>query len=112
MYDNPTNMPTERIKQLLQFYEEDPGDPFNLYALALEYLPYDAGRSRELLEKLLAVHAGYLPTYYHAAKFFQQHGESERAATIFEDGMALAKKLNDQKAFRELRSAYDEMMFE
>lgn len=105
-------MPTQRIKQLLQFYEEDPGDPFNLYALALEYLNHDLARSRALFETLLAEHEGYLPTYYHAAKFFQQHGEHERATAIFENGMALAKRLNDQKALRELRSAYDEMMFE
>ncbi len=112
MYDNPVIMPTQRINQLLQFYEEDPGDPFNMYALALEYLNHDAARSREFFEKLLTNHQDYLPTYYHAAKFFQAHGETARATAVFESGMALAKKLNDQKALRELRSAYDEMMFE
>jgi len=105
-------MLTQRIKQLLQFCEDDPGDPFNVYALALEYLNHDAARARELFEKLLADHQDYLPTYYHAAKFFQEHGEHERATAVYESGMTLAKKLNDQKALRELRSAYDEMMFE
>ena len=105
-------MLTDRIKQLQQFYEEDPNDPFNLYALALEYLKSDAAKSEELFETLLMHHSEYLPTYYHAAKLFQESGKKEKAIAAFEDGIALAKKLNDKKAARELQSAYDEMMFE
>ena len=30
-------MNSERIKLLEQYLEDDPSDPFNLYALALEY---------------------------------------------------------------------------
>ena len=97
---------------LEKFLEEDPGDPFNAYALALEYLHYDPARTRVLFETLLEVHAGYLPTYYHAAKFFQETGDKERAISVFEKGLALARQVNDAKALRELRSAYDELMFE
>ena len=102
----------QRIEQLQQFYEDDPADPFNLYALALEYLKFDQEKSAVFFEKLLQEHKEYLPTYYHAAKFFQEHGQREKAADIFETGIELAKKKNDSKALRELRSAYDEMMFE
>ena len=105
-------MPTDRIKQLQQFYEEDPGDPFNLYALALEYLKADPAKSREIFEKLLTHHATYLPTYYHAAKLYQDVGQKERATEIYEKGIVLAGELNDLKALRELRSACDELMFE
>lgn len=105
-------MPTDRIKQLQQYCEEDPSDPFNRYALALEYLSIDAAKTRELFDFLLERHPDYLPTYYHAAKFFQDQGESDKAALTYEAGLTLAKKLDDSKAFRELRSAYDEMMFE
>ena len=105
-------MSTQRIQQLQQFYDEDPDDPFNLYALALEYLKHDRGKSAVLFEKLLQEHKDYLPTYYHAAKFFQEHEDKQKATEIFETGIALAKKKNDTKALRELRSAYDEMMFD
>lgn len=105
-------MSTQRIAQLQQFYDEDPADPFNAYALALEYLNHDRARSRELFDKLLRDHKTYLPTYYHAAKFFQEDGETPKATEIYEAGMALAKTQNDQKTLRELRSAYEEMMFE
>ena len=105
-------MSTHRIEQLQQFYDEDPDDPFNLYALALEYLKHDVEKSALFFEKLLREHKEYLPTYYHAAQFFQERGQKEKATDIFEAGIALAKKKSDHKALRELRSAYDEMMFE
>lgn len=104
-------MATDRLAQLQQYYEEDPGDPFNLYALAQEYLKSAPEKSRHLFETLLQQHADYLPTYYHAAKLFQEMNEKEKAIRIFENGIELAKKLNDTKALRELRSALDELMF-
>jgi len=105
-------MPTERIRQLQEFYEEDPGDPFNLYALALEYLKYDLAKSQELFGTILDTHPEYLPAYYHAAKLFQETGQREKAIHVFEKGIALAGKLKDVKTLRELQSAYDEFMFE
>lgn len=102
----------DRIAQLQKFYEEDPQDPFNVYALALEYLKSDPAKSRSLFEILLQEHSGYLPTYYHAAKFFQDAGDREKAIALYEKGISLAATLKDAKALRELRSAYDEMMFD
>lgn len=97
---------------LEKLHAEDPHDPFNAYALALEYLTFDAARSRLLFDWLLDVHQEYLPTYYHAAKFYHERGEREKAVAVFEKGMALARRQNEGKALRELQSAYDEMMFE
>lgn len=105
-------MPTERIIQLQRFYEEDPEDPFNLYALALEYLKHDLPKAQKLFETLLDIHSRYLPTYYHAAKLYQELGEKEKASLVFERGISLARELADAKAARELQSAYDELMFE
>jgi tetratricopeptide (TPR) repeat protein len=105
-------MATDRIKQLEKFYEEDPLDPFNSYALALEYLHSDTRRSQWLFETLLEKHMDYLPTYYHAARLYQDLGQSEKAIRTYKDGIALARRLNDAKALRELQSAYNEMMFE
>ena len=101
-----------RLQQLQEFYESDPQDPFNIYALALEYLKVDTQKARTLFDELLSLHSEYLPTYYHAAKFFVESGERELAIDTYEKGMAVAQKLNDQKALRELKSAYDELIFE
>jgi tetratricopeptide (TPR) repeat protein len=105
-------MPTDRIKQLQKFYEEDPLDPFNLYALALEHLNFDPGKTQSLFEILLNDHKDYVPTYYHAAKLCQERGQREKAIRIFELGISVAEKQKDNKALRELKSAYDELMFE
>lgn len=105
-------MHTDRIQQLEKFYAEEPDDPFNVYALALEYLKVDTAKAGELFKELLEVHAGYLPTYYHAAKFFDATGNRAKAVEVFEKGIALAAKLQETKAMRELQSAYDEMMFD
>ncbi len=105
-------MDVNRLIQLKEFYEEDPHDPFNLYALALEFLKIDLKKSRDFFEILLNLHKKYLPTYYHAAKLYLELGEKEKAITVFEDGISLARSLQDTKALRELQSAYDELMFD
>lgn len=111
MYLLLLSMATDRLKLLHEFYDDDPGDPFNLYALALEYLKHDPSTARDLFQKLLKTHPAYLPTYYHAAKLYVDLGETGNAITVYEDGISLAAKLNDAKTQRELRSAYDELMF-
>jgi tetratricopeptide (TPR) repeat protein len=105
-------MASDRLKQLQQFYKEDPDDPFNLYVLALEYLKYDQQKSKTCFESLLDAHPDYLPACYHAGKLFMDLGEKEKAITVFLKGISLAKKLNDKKTLRELQSAYDEVMFD
>jgi lipoprotein NlpI len=105
-------MSLSRLDQLLEFYKQDPDDPFNVYALAIEYIKRDAAEAQRYFDLLLAQHASYLPTYYHAAKFYQEAGDTAKATTIYEKGIALARTTGAHKALRELQSAYNEMTFE
>lgn len=100
-----------RLDTLLQFYKDDPNDPFNIYALAIEYQKSDPAKAMEYFNLLLHNHEGYVPTYYHAAKLFQEIGDTEKAIIIYEKGIEVAKLQNDLKAARELQSAYDELTF-
>jgi tetratricopeptide (TPR) repeat protein len=102
---------TNRLEQLLRFYEEDPNDPFNIYGLALEYLKTDPPKSRKLFDTLLEMHPEYLPAYYHAARLYATT-DRDAALEIYERGIQLAKKINDLKALRELQSAYQELAYE
>lgn len=105
-------MSEQRLKTLIQFYEEDPNDPFNLYGLALEYQKTDLNKSDELFAKLLSDFPQYVPTYYHAAKLKVELKQAEAALTIYQKGIEIAKQQNEKKAEQELRSAYEELKFE
>ena len=101
-----------RIDQLKQFLEEDPDDPFNWYALALEYVNTDPHQAQELFNKLLTGHPTYLPTYYHAGKLAIELNNREMATRIFEKGLAEAAHQQDTKALNELRAILDELLFD
>jgi tetratricopeptide (TPR) repeat protein len=99
-------MKIQLLESLLSFYEEDPSDPFNIYALALEYLKTDLGQAEAYFNQLLEKHPGYLPTYYHAAEHFALSGDIAKATEVYEKGIALAKEQNHQKTYQELTRAY------
>ena len=105
-------MSEQRLKTLIKFYEEEPNDPFNLYGLALEYQKTDLNKSDELFARLLKDFPQYVPSYYHAAKLKVELKQSEAALIIYKKGIEIAKQQNEKKAGQELRSAYDELMFE
>lgn len=101
-----------RIHQLLEFLEEEPENPFNLYALALEYQKHDPEKVAYYFDLLLQNHKNYLPTYYHAADFFALQNEIAKAKAIYEEGIRLATQQNDNHALRELQNAYLNFQFE
>ena len=105
-------MSEQRLKMLIQFYEEDPEDPFNLYGLALEYQKTDRNKSDELFTKLLTDFPQYVPSYYHAAKLKVELKQPEVALSIYRKGIEIAKQQDEKKAGQELRSAFDELVFE
>ncbi|RAV97825.1 tetratricopeptide repeat protein [Pseudochryseolinea flava] len=101
-----------RLEQLQQFLKDDPSDPFNVYALALEYQKSNQEEAIRLFDELLINHSDYLPTYYTAGKLFASTGEVQKATTIFEHGIAKAREQQQHKTVRELQSALNELLFE
>ena len=100
-----------RLDTLLQFYKDEPDDPFNIYAVAIEYQKSDPRKALDFFSILLDHHADYIPTYYHAAKLYHECGDTEKAIATYEKGIQVARSKNELKAVRELQSAYDELMF-
>lgn len=95
-----------RLEQLLSFLEKEPHDPFTLYAIALEYMNIKSIQACIYFENLLSEHENYIPTYYHAAHFYTIINQPEKANAIYIKGIAIATKLNDHHALRELKNAY------
>ncbi len=99
-------MQAERLKILLELLEQEPDEPFNLYAVAMEYMNADRKKALGYLENLLESHPDYLPTYYHAGALLVEIHNYEKAALVYQKGIDLANKLNKSNALRELRGAY------
>ncbi|WPR76959.1 tetratricopeptide repeat protein [Algoriphagus sp. NG3] len=102
----------DRIHLLRQFTEEEPENPFNWYALAIEYRETDQEEAYTLFAKLLAEYPAYLATYFPAAHHYAEMGEIHAAKEIFENGVALAREQKNMKALQELQNAYQNFLFE
>ncbi len=102
----------DRLQLLIQFTKEEPENPFNWYALALEYINSDPEETTGIFDELLKSHPDYLPTYYTSAQFFAGQNQPEKAKQIFESGIDLAEKLKEIKALKELKNAFQNFIFE
>lgn len=101
-----------RIQQLEKFLEKDPKEAFSNYALALELIDIDDVKAEKLFDFLLDEHPEYTATYYHAAAFQTELGNTEKAKEIYETGLNMLKQANDAKALQELQNAYQNFLFE
>lgn len=96
----------ERIALLKEYIKEEPENPFNQYALAMEYYELQPLEALEILETLLNTNPEYLPTYYKIAHLYWEMESWEKAEKTFASGIQLAEKKNDEKALGELKASY------
>lgn len=102
----------DRLQLLIQFTKEEPENPFNWYALALEYINSDPEETAVIFDQLLKSQPDYLPTYYTSAQFFAEQNQLEKAKEIFKNGIELAERLKEEKALKELKNSYQNFLFE
>jgi len=105
-------MNTNRIKLLESYIKDEPNDPFNTYALAMEYYDDAPEKAASLLIDLEKKHPSYLPTYYKAANLFWELEDFDHAKDFFEKGIELAQVQQNEKALGELKAAYLNFQFE
>ena len=102
----------DRIEKLKEYIKTAQKDSFLQHALALEYIKKgDDEEARKLFVEILLREPTYIGSYYHLAKLLERTGETEKAITIYEKGMEETKKVGDNHAYGELRSAYEELTF-
>ena len=99
-------MQEERLKILFQYLEEEPNEPFNVYAIAMEYMSKDIQKAKFYLEKLLTEHPDYVPTYYHAAAVYVELEDYTKVEHIYQFGIEKAHQQQSMKAYDELKRAY------
>ena len=71
-------MQEESLKILSELIKTEPEEPFNRYALAMEYAGKDTVESLRHLEVLLEIFPEYLPTYYQAATLYAEQEKEEK----------------------------------
>lgn len=98
-------MNNPRIRILESYLAEDPSDPFNYYALALENIKENPREATRLFDELLVKYPDYLPTYYSAGIFYAESQNNEKAMTILSAGIEIAKRQQATKTLRELQNA-------
>jgi predicted Zn-dependent protease len=101
---------TNRLNMLLQFVEQNPGDAFARYGLAMEYSRM--GQTEPALQqyqKLLELHPDYTNGYFMAAQTLERAGRTSEARKMLENGIAAARRSGNQHALREMSGMLEEL---
>lgn len=96
----------DRLALLQSFVEKSPDDPFPRYGLAMELV--NQGRRDEALAafaELVTRAPSYLPTYLMYGNALAAAARTEEAATIYRQGLEVARAKGDGKTAGELDAA-------
>ena len=103
-------MKTKRLKQLMTFLDNSPGEPFIVFAIAKEYEGLgDREKALEYYLKLESSDSDYVGTYYHLGKLYEQLNEDSKAFFTYKRGIEIAKNIGDQHSLSELAGAKMEL---
>jgi tetratricopeptide (TPR) repeat protein len=105
---NKGKMQNSRLEILLKSLEENPGDAFSRYLVALELTKLN--RHNEAIaqfEKLLSEHPAYVPTYYQFAQLYENLGETAEAIRIYKLGLIAARNAGNSHTASEIQAALD-----
>jgi len=105
-------MNNKRLSNLESFLKLEPDDPFNWYAVAMEYKSVDSKKCQHYLAHLLDHFPDYLATYYQIAELLIDASKKEAAEKILEKGIVLARSQNDSNTLRELQNLLNNLLFD
>jgi tetratricopeptide (TPR) repeat protein len=101
-----------RIEKIVEFLAQQPQDNFLRHALALEYIKIgEELKAKDLFIEILTQSPDYIGSYYHLAKVLEKLALREEAIVWYEKGMAAAKLAKEDHAYRELQSAYEDLVY-
>ena len=99
-----------RIDLLKQYIQEEPNDPFNRYALALEYIKTNNKKEAlDLFDHVYKYHKDYLANYYHFGLLLIELSELPKAELIISQGIIIAKNQQNNRTSSELKALLDEI---
>lgn len=98
----------DRLRRLEQMLERNPGDPFLLYGIGLEYKKQnEPQRAIEYLDRAIAADAGYCYAYFQKGMICESQGQIEAAKRAYRAGIDAAQRKGDAHALSELQGALE-----
>jgi Tfp pilus assembly protein PilF len=105
-------MNADRVEQLQAYLKDEPDNSFLKFALGLEYFnKNELANAEKYFVDILQTDPHYTAVYYHLGKLYEQLNRKTEAEKIYEKGVKLTKG-NDVKNYRELLSAYQNLMLD
>ena len=100
----------DRLTMLREFLEQNPGDAFARYGLAMEYSRLGQNRTAlEQFSKLLELHPDYTNGYFMAAQTLERAGKTEEARAMLERGIEAARRTGNKHALSEMSGMLDSL---
>ncbi|HKD82493.1 MAG TPA: tetratricopeptide repeat protein [Candidatus Angelobacter sp.] len=99
-----------RLQMLTEFLQQNPGDAFARYGLAMEYVK--AGQTDQALAefgKLLELHPDYTNGYFMAAQTLERNGRNAEAKSMLEKGIEAARRTGNKHALAEMTGMMEEL---
>lgn len=100
----------DRLTMLRNFLEQNPGDAFARYGLAMEYSKL--GKTEQALtefNKLLELHPDYTNGYFMAAQTLERAGRTPEAKKMLESGIEAARRTGNRHALSEMSGMLEEL---
>lgn len=96
----------QRIEQIKQMLVSEPQDDFLNYALAMEYMALaEHQKAFAIFSEILSRNKNYLAAYYQSGKCCEALNETEKAISIYKEGIKIAKAAANNKTLNELNEA-------
>jgi tetratricopeptide (TPR) repeat protein len=99
-----------RLRMLTEFLQQNPGDAFARYGLAMEYS--NTGQTEQALaefKKLLELHPDYINGYFMAAQALERSGRTAEAKAMLENGVEAARRTGNKHALSEMAGMLEEL---
>lgn len=95
-----------RLEQLQQMLLQEPHDSFLQYAICMEYMALaEFEKAAAGLQKIITDNKNYLAAYYQLGKCLEACDKTGEAKAVYQEGVSIAKKQNNNKAMNELNEA-------
>ncbi|HMC31838.1 MAG TPA: tetratricopeptide repeat protein [Candidatus Angelobacter sp.] len=99
-----------RLQLLAEFLQQNPGDAFARYGLAMEYSK--AGQTEQALaefNKLMELHPDYTNGYFMAAQVLERSGRTAEAKPMLEKGVEAARRTGNKHALSEMSGMLEDL---